>query len=239
VSLSKSIGASLDRMFRSNPELDGFSKLKASGQDLRRFFQATPFAEREILFYLDKWWEKDTGGQVYVELFCLVPAVQLALTGLAQSLEMPDYNVPFTHFQYATGEPSQKRSWEIHSAADVADFEIQMKSWLSSVALPWLARFSSLQGTMTHMRDQRQFHMLAMLLASQGDRAGAQDAAVAWLRSLPRQIEKKLQKLAAVGLLSAQDETVLLNASIQSEELYRERLNGWLASARADGGLAA
>jgi hypothetical protein len=65
--LSTSIGRSLDRVFASIPELAPFAKLKASGQDLRRFFHDTGQAQREIAFYRDKWWSRQKGPDSYFQ----------------------------------------------------------------------------------------------------------------------------------------------------------------------------
>jgi hypothetical protein len=229
MTLSTSIGTALDRVFASIPELAPFAKLKASGQDLRRFFHDTGQTQREVLFYRDKWWSKEDGGDLYLELSCLVPAVQAALHGAPQSLAAPDYSVPFSHFQYGTTEADPQRVWSLRSPADVTAFEEKMRTWLPSVALPWLAQFESTEGVVRFMREKKQFHRLAIVLASLGDAAGARDSMMHWLEQRPRQIERHLQRLAAAGLLSAQDEAFLLRVSIQSEEQYRQRLAGWIA----------
>lgn len=226
MSLSTAIGASIDRVFGACPRLSVFSRLKSSGEILRRYFLETSQAQQEILFYRDKWWTKD-GGRLYVEVSCLVPQVQLALTGQPQSLSEPDYAVPFRHFQFAAGEPEQERSWQLAGPTDVARFECAIDEWLHSSALPWLARFESLGGCISYMREHQQFHALALLLSSQGDASGAREALVSWLGSKPRNIEKSLEELASAGLLSSDDCARLAQASLQRDDHYAEELDRW------------
>lgn len=142
MSLNTLLGKALDQLFLDIPQAAQFSKQKSTGPHLRRFLLATEFAQREIVFYRDKHWSA-SGGTLYAEIICLVHAVQLAVHGEAQSLLAPDYNVPFSHFQYTLSEHAPRRSWELHSAEDVAAFEREMRDWLPLIALPWLAQFET------------------------------------------------------------------------------------------------
>lgn len=222
------LGRVLDRLFSEVPQAAPFAKRKGSSDDLRRFFHATVNAEREIVFYRDKWWTA-SGGTLYAELYCLVPEVQHAVHGKAQSLQSPDYNVPFSHFQYALSEQNPQRGWEIHSPEDVAAFEEEMRACLPSIAMPWLDQFETPDGVVQFLRTREQFVTLAEYLASQGDANGASGAIAAWLERLPRRTENVLQRLASKGLISPADQCYLNKASIQSEGDYRQQVSEWLA----------
>lgn len=166
---------------------------------------------------------------MYAELNCLVPEVQQASHGVAQSLRNPDYSIPFSHFQYALSEQNPKRSWELYSPEDVAAFEQEIRVWLPSIALPWLDQFESRDGVLHFLRTRRQFVTLAEYLASLGDAIGASAAISAWIEGLPRRIENSLSRLASKGVISAADEKFLSKASIQSEDDYRLQVQEWLA----------
>jgi hypothetical protein len=228
MSFNNFVGKSLDRLFLEVPECAQFTKQKRTGPDLRRFYHATENAQREIVFYRDKLWTA-TGGVLYAELYCLVPELQYALHGREQSLLAPDFNIPFSHFQFVPSEQNPKRSWELHSLDDVATFEQEMKDWLPSIALPWLGQFESRDGVTRHLQSRGQFVMLAEYLAYKGDEQGASLAVAAWVESLPRRTELTLRKLAGKGLIAAADEAFLAKASIQSEEDYRLQTADWLA----------
>ncbi|MGW8392346.1 hypothetical protein [Pseudoduganella sp. HUAS MS19] len=233
MSLNTLVGKSLDRIFRETAGASSFSKQRASGPDLRRFFHETGHAQREILYYRDKRWSA-SGGTLYAEICCLVPTLQQAVHGVMQSLQAPDYSIPSSHFQYALSEHEPRRAWPIHSPEDVAAFEREMADWLPSVALPWLAQFETSDGVIQFMRTKGNLVMLAIFLASLGDSEGAMQAVAAWLENLPRQIENKLRRLVRSGLIAPADESYLALASIQSEEDYRLRIAEWLA-AKQDG----
>ncbi len=228
MSINTVLGKALDRLFLEVPEASPFAKQKGSGDQLRRYFHATANAEREILFYRDKWWTAD-GGTLYAELNCLVPEVQQASHGVAQSLRNPDYSIPFSHFQFALSEQNPKRSWELYSPEDVAAFEQDIRVWLPSIALPWLDQFESRDGVLHFLRTRRQFVTLAEYLASLGDSLGAAAAISAWIEGLPRRIENSLSRLASKRVISAADEKFLSKASIQSEDDYRQQVQEWLA----------
>ena len=187
---------------------------------MRRYYHATEFAQREIVFYRDKWWTA-SGGTLYAELFCLVPEFQQAVHGMAQS---------FGHFQYVLSEPNPERSWELHSPEDVAVFEAEIRDWLSSIALPWLDQFESRDGVVRFLRAKRQFVTLAEYLASVDDEIGGSQAIAAWIEGLPRRIENSLKRLASKGLISLHDEAYLARASIQSEDDYQQQVSRWLGN---------
>jgi len=220
MSLNSLLGKSLDRLFIDGPPVVRFVKQRASGDNLRRYHHATEFAQREIVFYRDKRWTAN-GGTLYAELFCLVPEVQHAVHGMAQSLG---------HFQYVLSEPNPKRSWELHSPEDVAVFAEEIREWLSSIALPWLDQFESRDGVIRFLRAKRQFVTLAEYLASMDDEIGASQAISTWLEGLPRRIENSLKRLASKGLISPYDEAYLARASIQSEEDYQQQVSKWLGN---------
>lgn len=231
--ISTELGRALDRLFLQEHRPASFSKLKATGTHLRRFFRETENTQREIAFYRDKWWTA-SGGTLYAELYCLVPELQLAVHGEAQSLLTPDYRIPFSHFQYVLSEPQSKRSWALSSIEDVIAFEQEMKEWLPSVALPWLEQFDSRAGVIQHLQSRRQLVTLAEYLAYLGDRHAAWQTVRAWVEGLPRQTGRTLHKLAGKGLISQADQAYLEKASIQSEEDYRRQVAGWLSAVRSE-----
>ncbi|KQZ34242.1 hypothetical protein [Duganella sp. Root1480D1] len=221
------LGKALDRVFLEAPLVATFEKQKGSGHHLRRYFHAGENTQREIVFYRDKWWTAN-GGTLYAELCCLVPEVQHAVHGMAQSLLSPDYNIPSNHFQYVLMELEPKRSWELHSPEDVAVFEREIGDWLRTIALPWLNQFESRDGVIRFLQSKRQFVTLATYLASLGDGNGASQAVATWLEGLPRRIENSLGRLAGKGLISPDDAAYLTKASIQIEEDYKQQVFEWL-----------
>lgn len=228
MTINTRLGNALDRMFLEVPQAAPFAKRKGSGDDLRRFFHATANAEREIVFYRDKWWTA-SGGTLHAELYCLVPEVQHAVHGKAQSLQAPDYSIQFSHFQYALSEQNPECSWELHSPEDVTAFEEKMRLWLPTIAMPWLDQFETRDGVVEFLRSRGQFVMLAEYLAWTGDADGASEAIMLWLERLPRRTESVLLRLASKGLISPADQSYLNNASIQIEDDYRELVSKWLA----------
>ncbi len=232
--LNKKLGAALDQIFRDTPVLSPFAKIKSRmGQDLRLFHHETGTAQQQISFYRDKWWSKEHGGQLYVDLLCLVPAVQMALTGKSQSLATPDFDTPFTHFQYRVLEADAHGGWTIRNADDIEAFSAGVSHWLADTALPWLTRFEHIDNVIDCMQQHMPVN-LALFHAARGDMPEAAVAMLGWLDGLPRQIERQLQKMAQAHLLTASDQAELLQASLQDATAYRERLNQWRARAGAD-----
>lgn len=229
MSLTKALGAVLDRAIEGSPRFAAFAKLKTSGADIRNYYRETDSTQCQLLFFKDRWWTKD-GGTLHGELFCLVPKVQLALCGQAQSLAAPDYAVPFHHFQLGLQKTPVESTWPIHSADDVTRFETAVKTWLTTIAAPWFAQFDTDAGVMDYMERNGQHFNLALLHAKLGQSNQATAHLLTWLTALPRQIDAPLGKLHEAGLLSPADQATLARASLQSEEDYRRMLNSWAAS---------
>ncbi len=225
MSLSKKLGSALDQIFRDTPALSPFAKIKSQ---MRLFHHETAATQQQISFYRDKWWSKEHGGQLYVDLYCLVPAVQIALTGKAQSLATPDYDTPFTHFQYRLLEAEAHGGWRIRDANDVEAFPARASQWLTDTAVPWLARFEDIDNVIACMQRHRP-SSLVLFHAARGDMPEATAAMLAWLDGLPRSIERELHKMVQASVLTESDQTELLRASLQEVTVYRERLDRWLA----------
>jgi tetratricopeptide (TPR) repeat protein len=229
MTLAKAIAIALDRLKQELSELEAFSRLKVNGQELRRFYHASKALQREICFYRDKWWNKD-GGVIHGELFCLVPEVQLALAACSQSLADPDYTKPFEHFQYSLSNSDVERSWQIRSLEDVKAFERSIKTWIISIALPWFEQFESQEGVLGYLERSQQWLRLARLHNHLGERAEALMRLVAWLETLPRNIEAQLDQLRDEGLLSDSERKMLTRASLQEETGYRQAVDAWRKS---------
>lgn len=231
MSLNTVLGSTLDRVVAGNPVLGEFSKLKTSGSDLRSYFRETDSSQCQILIYRDKWWTKE-GGTLYGELLCLVPAVQIALCGKAQSLAQPDYAVPFHHFQFGLLESNPERCWDVHGEKDVPAFAAAIEPWLTATALPWLAQFDAMPGVIGFMERNKRFVDLALLQAALGNPAQAAACVQAWLGELPRQVDKPLAKLLDARLLSPAEHAMLGRASLQREDRYREIVTAWIGDAQ-------
>jgi hypothetical protein len=227
MTLSKAVGTALDRVKQELPGLIPFTRLKVSGPELRRFFRQTEGLQQEICFYRDKWWSRE-GGILHAELLCLVPEVQLALAGSPQSLDNPDYTTPCEHFLYGISAGDVERSWSIRSLDDVADFEVRIRAWLSTTALPWFEQFESMEGVVRFLERQGHWLRLALLLNALDDREKARGYMATWLSTLPRQIEYQLDELAGAGLLCADEHKELGRASLQEERRYRKTLEHWI-----------
>jgi hypothetical protein len=228
MNLAKQVGDAVDRVFADEPGLRGFTKHDTkSGDSFRRYYMATAYAEREIQVYRDKYWTKD-GGKVYIELYCLIPEVQQLLGGVEQSWLNPDYSKPIICFQYRTSVDADETLWEICTPGDIAAFEMELRRWLTSEGLPWLNRLDSREGLLGYLARDGDHIYLARLLAHWGRREAAMRHMTAFLNALPRQIERPLQSLTDAGLLTTDDQALLLKASIQNDEEYRRRVQTWL-----------
>lgn len=231
MTLAKAIAIALDRLMQELAGIEGFSRLKVNGHELRRFFHATEAMQREICFYRDKWWNKD-GGVIHGELFCLLPEVQMALAGCTQSLSVPDYTKPFEHFQYGLSGGDIERSWEIRSMEDVERFEQRVTAWLNTVALPWFEQFESRQGVFAYLQKSQQWLRLSRLQSRLGSRSAALTNLALWLETLPRGIENQLDQLQEDGLLNDSELRLLKRASLQTEETYRQAVDDWRLSSK-------
>ncbi len=229
MTLNHSLGAVLDALLAKQPDAEAFTPQRASAPLLRRYVAASDWYQREIAFYRDKRWSKQ-GGKLYADLNCLVNALQQALTGCAQSLAAVDFAIPLNHFQYRLTARGEDCVWSIHSQQDVADFEQQVGDWMTASAWPWFEQFASMPGVIRFMQEQERWQQLALLQNSLGQAVEAKASMQAWLESLPRQIERPLQELADVGLLSADAAKLLMRASLQEESRYRSLVESWLAS---------
>jgi hypothetical protein len=228
MNLAKLVGDAVDRVFAEEPGLHGFTRHDAKeGESFRRYYRATSYSEREIQVYRDKYWTKG-GGKAYVELFCLIPEVQRVLGGVEQSWLKPDYSKPIICFQFRTSPNATEPMWEIRTPEDVAVFETNLGRWLTSEGLPWLNRLDTREGLLDYLARAGDHIYLARLRAHWGQRETAMQHVAAYLKTLPRQIERQLQSLTDAGLLSKDDQTFLLKASIQVDEEYRRRVQAWL-----------
>lgn len=207
-----------------------FHKLKVRGPELRSYFRENSAAQCQILFYRDKWWNPD-GGTLYGELFCLVPRVQIALCGQHQSLAAPDYAVPFHHFQFGLQGGDPERSWPIHSTADLACCEPAITHWLGSKAVPWFQQLATEAGVLEYLLENKRFFDLALLSLASGRRDEARNHLYSWMALLPRQIDRPLAQLFAVGLLTAAEHTLLVRASMQRDDHYQSMINAWRSGA--------
>jgi hypothetical protein len=232
MTLNKAVGTALDRIKQELSDLKSFSRLKVSGPELRRFFHQTEWLQRETCFYRDKWWNKE-GGILHAELFCLVSEVQLALTGSPQSLDNPDYAIPFEHFQYGISTGDVERSWPIRSLDDLVDFEACIRTWLNTIALPWFEQFESMEGVIRFLERQEHWLRLALLLNALEDSLKARGYMATWLSTLPRQIESQLDELTSAGLLCTEERKELGRASLQEEGCYRAAVERWITRSSA------
>lgn len=214
--LNKAIGTALDAAMTAT----GGSALQkiasGGGPDLQRYFAETPWQQMEITAYRDKYWSAE-GGILRADAYCLVNDYQLALGGTLQSWLKPDYGQPLLHFQLGLSSNAQPFAMELHSLADVTDLGERWSRWLREQALPWLHRLEGAHA-------QRACY-LAHLSRPQEAAAALQD----YLRTLPRNIEHPLQQLHSAGLLQESDAALLLRASLQHEDRYREAVEQWLA----------
>jgi hypothetical protein len=229
MNLSTALGRALDALIAPDGPLAGFGKLPGSGQDQRRYFSETAFAQREVVFYRDKWWTR-AGGVLSLELMVLVPELQLALAGRPQSLAAPDPEVPFTSFQYTTAV-GPTPTWTVASAEDASRAAEGAAEWLRAEGVPWMASLDSMDGVVRSLERTGGFHRLARLHAALGDRVAARAAVVAWLRTLPRQTDRALAELERAGVLASGEVPALRVASLQREEVYAAEVEAWLAAA--------
>jgi hypothetical protein len=91
-----------------------------------------------------------------------------------------------------------------------------------------LNRLDTREGLLDYLARAGDHIYLARLLAHWGRREAAMRHMTAFLNALPRQIERPLQSLTDAGLLTTDDQALLLKASIQNDEEYRRRVQTWL-----------
>jgi hypothetical protein len=227
MSLNQSLSKAIECIMQALPAYRSFSRLKSSAPVVCRYVDTTAWYQREVCFYRDKWWNKE-GGKLYVELYCLVNDVQLLLSGKPQQLAKPDYAIPLKSFQYRVASDSGHGEWSIHSMEDVAAFESKVTSWLEERALSWFEQFTSMPGVIQYMQSFGYWHSLALLQAARGERAEAEAAMLAWLHTLPRQIDAPLDELTRANLLSVEAHKMLSRAALQEESRYRSAVEQWM-----------
>lgn len=229
MTIARTLGRMLDHLTTDGGALRGFSRLPNAGHEVRRFFAETAFAQREVVFYRDKWWTAE-GGTLNLEVMVLAPEVQLALAGRPQSLASPDSAVPFIGFQYGLTVGATP-TWAIASAEDARGAADQAAEWLRTEGLPWMDSIDSMDGVIALLERTRGHQRLARLHAARGDGDAARRALAAWLRTLPRQADRALAELHDAGVLAAGDLPVLRTASLQREDVYAAEVESWLSGA--------
>jgi hypothetical protein len=157
--------------------------------------------------------------------------VTLRPDGVEQSLAAPDYAKPFGHFQFGLLEPAGAPTWQIGAPSEVSEFEGTLREWLTRVAVPWFDALDSLEGVERYCRERGNFLLLAKLRAHIGRADDAKRELTAFLRGLPRQIDKALEGTVRLGLLTDKEYAYLLKASMQSHDDYQRRLDKWMEGA--------
>jgi hypothetical protein len=233
MSLTKRIAHVVDQVFNEEDALRAFRLLEAKdGISFRRYFRQGPYSECEVSIHRSKWWTAK-GGEVFGELYCFIPEVQLAVYGVQQSWLAPAQGTDLFYVQFRTsgcGEPFEQ---SVAGSDDLAGFERGLRRWLRSVALPWLQQFESRQGVLEHVERKEDSYLLALLHAYFGELTKAKQSTARFLAGLPRSIEGQLVALGERGLVSAEDKGYLLKASIQSSEEYGRRVQTWLEKQEA------
>lgn len=233
MSLTKRVVHVIDQIFEEKDGLRSFRLVETTdGVFFRRYFRQGPYAEGEISIQRSKWWTAK-GGEVFGELYCFIPEVQLAVHGVQQSWLAPDPESPLFYFQFRTsgcGEPFEQ---SVTSNDDLSGFEQGLRRWLGSAALPWLRQFESRRGVLEYVGKQENAFLLALLQAHFGKPSQAKQNTARFIEGLPRNIEGEFDTLRARGLLSEEDHRYLLKASIQSNEEYGRRVQAWLEKREA------
>jgi len=250
MALANDVTAAIDRVFTQERRLQCFVRHGAAdGVSFRAYVRATGTTQCQVLVYRDKWWSR-TGGTIYGELYCLVDAVQFALTGAGQSLADPDFGRPLHAFQYRTSpvgmasvgmaaaasEGTVDRVfdpvWEVRSPDDVAAFEDGLGGWLRVAGSDWFEQFERPDGVRRFLAARGDHVTLALLAATAGDPDAARACVTDWLAGLPRDIERRLDALLAAGAITPDDDAFLRRASIQSRDEYARRVLVWSAGSR-------
>jgi hypothetical protein len=224
--LNKAIGTALDAAMTATGGSALQKVASGGGPDLRRYFAETPWQQMEITVYRDKYWSAE-GGILRADAYCLVNDYQQALGGTPQSWLKPDYGQPLLHFQLGLSSNAQPFAMELHSLADVTELGERWSRWLQEQALPWLEQLGTAEGVLHRLEGAHA--QRACYLAHLGRPQEAAAALQDYLRTLPRNIERPLQQLHSGGLLQESDAALLLRASLQHEDRYREAVEQWLA----------
>ena len=148
MTLAQRIGTAIDRIFAENEALRCFERWDAKdGMSLRRYYAATPYSEREVSIYRDKWWTKD-GGTIRMELYCLAADVQLAFTGVEQRWRALDYTQPIAVLQYRLGAHAVDAplEWTIRSSDDLPRLGADLARWLPDEGLRWFGELDHREG---------------------------------------------------------------------------------------------
>lgn len=227
-SLNKVFGQALDGALAA-AGASAFARVApGGGPTLRRYFARDGQRQMEITVYRDKWWSAE-GGTLHADAYCLADDYQQALGGVAQDWLKPDYAQPLHHFQLVFDDQARRFSMTLGSPADATALADTWQAWLKQEALPWLERLETAEGVLDWLTRRGLHAQRARYLLHQGRPEQAAGAVRDYLRTLPRNIEQPLRQLCGAGLLSEQDEALLLRASLQHEDRYREAVERWLS----------
>ena len=225
-SLTRAVGAAVDEVF-THPHLHAFRKLEQrDGASIRRYYRRTPAAECEVSVYRDKWWDK-SGGHIHLELHCLVDEVQQLLGGCSQSWLEPDYTQPLQHFQYSLGHGAERCGWKISSVDDIVALSAGLQDFLLVHALRWFDQLASRDGVIGYLKDQGAYASLAEFHARLDDKSQALRFLSEFLLEYPRDIERVLETMVSVGVISEEENRVLLRGSLQHQDDYARCVQQW------------
>jgi hypothetical protein len=228
--LNERLTTAIDLVFAETGILSGFSKRETQdGISLRRYVMVTSYAERGVTVYRDKWWTKN-GGQVFVDLLCFVPEVQRALSGVDERWQESDYNHPVFSFQYRIMEATPRLQWQIDSPESIAAFTQELADFLANTGTEWFGRLDSRDGVLDYFAKKEDAFSLALMCKHLGSAESAREHVCNYLKKLPRHIQHQIDRLSEAGVLSQEDKTYILAASLQRNDEYQRRVENWIGA---------
>ncbi len=160
-----------------------------------------------IELQLDKWWQK-AGGNIAINLWC-------GHRWSIPTLGWVDRGVDYGNVRLSPRENCD-HWWQIRSDSNVEEFAAEFDRLLLSHAIPWFQKVTTKEGYMGWYAGVfSRPSTLPYLLELHGRRA-ALEAACEWLWTSPRGIERTLNWLESVSMMSSDLARRFQLASIQS-----------------------
>jgi len=204
--ISKSFRASLEQTpFFSDWQLTSPREYRKQGGEVHL----------RIDLQLDKWWQ-ETGGKIAVNLWC-------GHRWTIPTLGWLENGVDYRNTRLSPHE-GQDHWWQINSANQVTEFEIDLHCLLAERGVSWFELVSTKQGFLDWYSSVSPGPATLPYVLELHGRAVTARRVRDWLATAPRGVDRYLGWLVKVGILSDDLSKRISLASIQSEDTYRKRV---------------
>jgi hypothetical protein len=167
---------------------------------------------------LEKYWEQ-TGGKIAVNLFCghKWEAPQIFPGWVSNDL--------FYSSVRLSKDMKQDHWWTVHNEQEIEIFAQDLKRLLVSNAVPWFEKVKTKEGFLEWYSTVNTMHACFPFILEISGVEGLRKKLIDWLWTYPRNIERTLDWLVGVDVISQNLSSEIRIASMQEVSRHKELMN--------------